>query len=166
MKRRNASPRGFTLVELVASMAGAGILVAGMASTMFVALRASNPATTSSAAMLTALTCLADMSAELQYARSLTVSSSPTAISATVPDRSDADAAPETVRYAWSGAGQPLTRQFNGGAAAIVCPSVHSLTVAPYPAAPAAAKYLTVRVQLTNTTRSVVETSISLLNLE
>jgi type II secretory pathway pseudopilin PulG len=164
MRRQPSSRGAFTLVELVASMAGASILVAGMASTMFVALRASNPTNTPAAGMLTALSCMSDMSAELQYARVITESTA-NAITATVPDRTDADATPETVRYAWSGvAGQPLTRRYNGGTVVNVIPSVQSFTVEYFPSA-AAAEYVTVRIQATTSTRSVVETSISLLNL-
>jgi hypothetical protein len=147
-------------------MAAASILVAGMASTMFVALRASNPSQTPAAGMLTALSCMSDMSAELQYALSVTISTPPRTIEVVVPDRSDVDAANETVRYAWSGvAGQPLTRQFNGGTVVSVIPSVQSFTVEPFPAAPATPEYVTVRIQPTTSTRSAVETSISLLNL-
>ncbi len=164
MRRQPLSHGAFTLVELVAAMASAAILVAGMASTMFVALRASNPATTPAAGMLAALTCMSEMSAELQYATALTESTA-NALTATVPDRTDANATPETIRYAWSGvAGQPLTRSYNGGTAVNVIPSVQSFTVAYYPSA-AAAEYVTVRIQPTTSTRSVVETSISLLNL-
>jgi hypothetical protein len=164
MNRSSRSRRGFTLVELATSTGAAAILVAGMASTMSVALRASNPANTPAAGMLTALTCLSDMSAELQYAQAVTESTA-SAITATVPDRSDADAASETIRYAWSGvAGQPLTRRYNGGTVINVVPSVQSFTAEYYPSA-AAAEYVTVRIQLTASTRSIVETSIPLLNL-
>jgi type II secretory pathway pseudopilin PulG len=164
MIRPRSIRRAFTLVELVASMAGASILVAGMASTMFVALRASDPTNTPAAGMLTALTCMSDMSAELQYAQAVTESTA-NAITATVPDRSDPGAAPETIRYAWSGvAGQPLTRRYNNGTVVNVVPSVQSFTVEYYPSA-ATPEYVTVRIQATTSTRSVVETSINLLNL-
>jgi type II secretory pathway pseudopilin PulG len=164
MKRSSPSRNAFTLVELVASMAGASILVAGMASTMFVALRASNPANTPAAGMLTALTCMSEMSAELQYATAVTESTA-NAITTEVPDRSDADALRETVRYAWSGVtGQPLTRRYNNGTVVNVIPSVQSFTVEYFPSA-AAPEYITVRIQATSSTRSVVETSIHLLNL-
>lgn len=147
-------------------MAAASILVAGMASTMFVALKASNPASTPAAGMLTALSCMADMSAELQYATVVTISGSQRGIEVTVPDRSDADTADETIRYAWSGvAGDPLTRQFNSGSVVNVIPSVQALSVVPYPAAPEPPEYITVRIRPTTSTRSVVETSIALLNL-
>jgi hypothetical protein len=61
-------------------------------------------------------------------------------------------------------AGQPLTRRYNDGTVVNVIPSVQSFTVQYYPAA-ATAEYVTVRIQATTSTRSVVETSISLLNL-
>ena len=131
---------------------------------MFVALRASNPATTPAASMLEALSCMSDMSAELQYALAVTESTA-NALTVTVPDRSDADALPETIRYAWSGvAGQPLTRQLNGGAVLGVIASVRSFTVEYFPSA-AAPETITVRIQPTTSSRSTVETSIGLLNL-
>jgi len=162
MIRPRSIRRAFTLVELVASMAGASILVAGMASTMFVALRASNPTNTPAAGMLAALTCMSDMSAELQYATSPPVfSSSPPSLTVTVPDRSDADTATETIRYAWSGvAGAPLTRSYNGGTAVAVIPSVHAVSVDL-----GMPEFMIIRVQPTTSSRSVVETSITFLNL-
>jgi len=43
----------------------------------------------------------------------------------TVPDR-DGDGEPESIRYAWSGvAGDPLTRQYNGGPTVLVAEDVH-----------------------------------------
>ena len=164
MNRRAARRRAYTLIELVASMAGAAALMGGISSTMFIALRASNPATTPAPAMLQALGRLADMAAELQYAQAISESTA-IAVTVTVPDRSDAGTAPETIRYAWSGtAGAPLTRSFNGGAAESVIPSVESLALQYSPSAPAP-KYITVRIQPTATANSAVETSISFLNL-
>jgi hypothetical protein len=57
-----------------------------------------------------------------------------------------------------------LTRRYNSGTVVNVIPSVHSFTVEYYPTA-AAPEYITVRIQAMASTRSVVETSISLLNL-
>ncbi len=164
MRHNRPARRAFTLVELVTSMAAASALLAGIASTLFVALRASNPASTPAASMLQALSCMADAAAELQYAQAVTESTA-RSITATVPDRADVDTAPEIVRYAWSGvAGDPLTRTYNGGTAARVIPSVQSFAIEYFPSA-IAPKYVTVRIQPTTGTRSVVETSISLLNL-
>lgn len=138
--------------------------MAGIASTMFIALRASDPSNTPAAEMLEALACLADVSADVQYALSASETGA-TAITVTVPDRSDADATPETIRYAWSGtAGAPLTRQYNGGTAETVLARVHAFQLTYVPSA-AAAKYVVVEVQPTASVRSFVETSAALWNM-
>jgi type II secretory pathway pseudopilin PulG len=158
-KRRQA----FTLVEMVTALASAAILSAGLVSTMLIALRASNPANTPAAGMLQALGCMADMAAELQYAVAVTEYTA-NAITVTVPDRTDANATPETIRYAWSGtAGAPVTRSYNGAAAVNVIPSVQSFALEYSPTA-AAADFVTVRIRTTASTRSIVETSFALVN--
>jgi prepilin-type N-terminal cleavage/methylation domain-containing protein len=58
----------FTLVELLVTLAASSALLAGITSTLYVALRASNPSTSPAASMLAAANCLADMTAEIQYA--------------------------------------------------------------------------------------------------
>lgn len=164
MKRTRTTCRGVTLVELVASLAGASALMAGIASTMFIALRASDPANTPAAEMLRALSCLADVSADVQFALSVPEATA-TAITVTVPDRSDADTAAETIRYAWSGvAGAPLTRQANGGAVETMLDNVQALILTYVPSA-ATPKYVVLEVQPTASTRSIVETSAGLWNL-
>jgi hypothetical protein len=153
----------FTLVEMVTALVSASILTAGLASTMFVALRASNPANTPAASMLQALNGMADMAADLQYALTVTEYTA-NAITVTVPDRTDANTTPETIRYAWSGvAGAAVTRSYNGGAAVNVVPSVQSFTLEYSPTA-AAADFVTVRIRTTASTRSTVETSFALVN--
>jgi hypothetical protein len=155
--------RAFTLVEMVTALASATILTAGLASTMLIAVRASNPANTPAAGMLQALGCMADMAAEVQYALTVTEYTA-TAITVTVPDRTDANTNPETIRYAWSGvAGAPVTRSYNGGAAVSVVPSVQSFTLEYSPSA-AAADFVTVRIRTTTSTRTTVETSFALVN--
>jgi hypothetical protein len=164
LNHRRPPRAAFTLVELVASLGAATALMAGISSTLFIALRASNPANTPAGGMLQSLACMSDMAAELQFAQAVTESTSQ-AVTAVIPDRSDADAIAETVRYAWSGvAGAPLTRSYNGATAVNVIESVQSVTFEYFPAA-VAPEYVTVRIQPSTTTRSVVETSITLLNL-
>jgi hypothetical protein len=106
---------------------------------------------------------MADMAAEVQYALTVTEYTA-TAITVTVPDRTDANTNPETIRYAWSGvAGAPVTRSYNGGAAVSVVPSVQSFTLEYSPSA-AAADFVTVRIRTTTSTRTTVETSFALVN--
>jgi hypothetical protein len=83
----------------------------------------------------------------------------------TVPDRTDADALPETISYTWSGtAGAPLDRQYNGGTVASVLPSVQSasFTLLPNSGAP---KSVTVAIQSTASSGSAVQIGIPLVNM-
>jgi hypothetical protein len=65
-----------------------------------------------------------ELEADLEFALAFTEQSA-RAVTFLVPDQSG-DAKLETVRYAWSGTpGDPLTRQFNGGAVAVVLENVH-----------------------------------------
>ncbi len=115
--------RGVTLVELVASLLGASVLVAGMGSATFIALQASNPALTPARATLDGASHLMELQTELQFAQSVSEKTA-NSIAVSVPDR-NGDAIPETIRYAWSGTpGAPLTRQFNGGAVLTVAENV------------------------------------------
>jgi hypothetical protein len=162
--RKTTRRSGFTLIELVASLAGAAALVAAMGATMGIALRASDPAQTPAAGIVETSQSLADLATEVQYALTLTEATA-TAITVTVPDRNDADANAETIRYAWSGvAGAPVTRQYNGGTAVSVAPNVGSFAIDYRPSA-AAPKYLTVRVRRAADTRTTVETALPMLNL-
>jgi len=104
--------RGWTLVELVASMAVTLVITAAIASTVLVAQRALPDATTPAQNPLTGL-AVDQLAAELQYAVTL-VNHSATAIGFTVADR-NGDGVPETIRYEWAGtSGAPLTRSYNG----------------------------------------------------
>lgn len=154
--------RGLTLVELVVSMLAATTLLAGMGSTMFIALRAADPTKTPAASVLAAAACAADMIADLQYATALS-SATATGVTATVPDRNN-DAVAETIRYAWSGAGQPIVRQYNAGAAATALDAVQSFEIQYYPSA-AAPQYLVLRIQPTPQASSLVETYVPLSNM-
>jgi hypothetical protein len=163
MRRRRQTPLrpGATLVELMLAIAAAAALLAGMASTMGVAVRASNPKNTPAAELLETAACLADIAADFQFATSITELTT-AAVTITVPDR-NADLAQETIRYAWAGAGQPLTRSYNGGGAAALVSPVQSWTLTPYPSA-AAPVYATVTIQRTTDATTTVETSLPTLN--
>ncbi|MCC6494333.1 MAG: hypothetical protein IT424_15080 [Pirellulales bacterium] len=162
--RRAPTRRGLTMVELVASMVSAAALTAGLSSTMFIALRASDPSYTHAAPMLETSACLADMAADLQYATAVTEATA-TSITVVVPDRNDADALPETIRYVFtSPAGGPLVRQINGGAFAAILPSVNSATIRYYPSA-GAPRTISVTIQRATSVASTVHTAIPLVNM-
>jgi hypothetical protein len=99
------------------------ILLAGMASAVMLAGRAVPDAKSGCSAALAAGRAADMIAADLFYARSITTASA-TELVFTVADRSG-DGTPETIQYYWSGTpGDPLTRQFNGGAAATVAQDV------------------------------------------
>jgi len=120
---RHTTRRGHTLVEMVTALAVVSILMLGMASAMLVASWAVDPDSplrnTHAAAE-----AVARMAEELQFATDFTQRKAKN-VTFTVADR-DGDDSPETIRYAWSGtAGDPLTRQYNGGTAVPFIDNVH-----------------------------------------
>lgn len=125
---RRASPRAFTLVEMVISLVIVSILMVGMGGALLMSSQAL-PGEDGQAARITAAAEVADqIASELAYAITVT-ELTPTAITFTVADR-DADSDPETIRYAWSAtAGDPLTRRYNGGTTVTVAENVHGLTL-------------------------------------
>lgn len=118
-----ACRRGATLVELVVSMAAATILMGGLASAVVLATRAL-PENRGVLENVTAASQVGQqLAADLSGAITI-VSRSARVIEFQVPDR-NGDAAPETIRYAWSGtAGDPLFRQYNGNSAVAVLDNV------------------------------------------
>ncbi|QDU40152.1 Carbohydrate binding domain protein [Maioricimonas rarisocia] len=115
---------GSTLIELTISLIGSSVLMLGMASATFIALKASDTSLTPARATFSGASALTSMLAELQFAIDVS-ERTPTAITFTVPDR-NGDGNPETIRYAWSGTpGDPLTRQYNGGASVSILENVH-----------------------------------------
>jgi prepilin-type N-terminal cleavage/methylation domain-containing protein len=116
-RRHRFARRGFTLAELVASMAILTILMGAMTSVIVVASHAIPDAEDPVQSKLATMDVVEQIGRELYYATSITEATA-TAITFTVPDRGHGAAGPETIRYAWSGtAGDPLTRQYNGGTA-------------------------------------------------
>jgi Tfp pilus assembly protein FimT len=113
----------YTLAELLVSLAAASILLTGLASTVVVASRAlpADGQLTSQVSLQSDL--LDQLAADLRYARYVTERTAHT-ITFVVRDR-NGDGSSERIRYAWSGtAGDPLTRQYNGGSAATVLENV------------------------------------------
>jgi Tfp pilus assembly protein PilW len=155
--------RALSLIELVVSMTAASMLLAGTTSTIYLVVRASDPKYAPSVSLLDGSRCAADMVADLGYALSITSATS-TSVTATVPDR-NADGSPETIRYAWVGAGQSLTREYNGSSASAVLPSVQSFAIEYQPSS-VAPTWLVLRIQSSTLSTSAVETYVRLYNLQ
>lgn len=118
------SPAGLTLAEVVLSMVIMSIIMAALVSTLLVAQRgmsgSSGMAQNASQVREAILLIVMDLS----FVESFSERTDRT-VAFTVPDR-DGDDQSETIRYAWSGvAGEPLTRQYNGGAVVNVVDNVH-----------------------------------------
>ena len=105
---------GFTLLELVISLSVSSILLLAIGSAIMMAAKAvPDPDTPDNDTALPARVA-ADIAAELQLALSFIFRDADT-VEFTVADRTG-DTIAETIRYDWSGtAGDPLTRQYNGG---------------------------------------------------
>ena len=113
---------GYTLVEMVAALAIVSILMLGVGSAMLVASRAVDPGTRPRVTH-TAAEAAARVAGDIEFAVAFTERAAH-AVTFTVADR-DGDGSEETIRYAWSGAaGDPLTRQVNGGTAVTVLDDV------------------------------------------
>jgi prepilin-type N-terminal cleavage/methylation domain-containing protein len=121
--------RGYSLVELVVSVAILGIILLGAQSAVMISSRAMPSQNAPVSRVIAAASSLDTFAKELTYAINIQ-SSSANSITFTVADR-NADNQPETITYQWSGvSGHPLTRQYNGGTVTSVVPSVHSFALA------------------------------------
>ena len=118
---------GYTLVEMVVASASAAILMGGLASSIYIASQSLDVTTGPLTEARSAHSALATINRDLQSALTLSELTA-TTITMSVPDR-DGDNVPETIRYAWSGnVGDPLTQEYNGGAATTVAQDVQTLT--------------------------------------
>jgi prepilin-type N-terminal cleavage/methylation domain-containing protein len=121
--------QGFTLAELVVSMAVTAIIILAMGSSMLIASRAVPTAGSVTATRIGEAEAIEQMVTELQYATAIN-SRSATMIQFCVADR-DGNDIPETIRYSWSGSpGTPLTRQYNGGPAVNIVTDVQQFSLA------------------------------------
>jgi hypothetical protein len=113
-----------TLIELMVAMTAASVLIVGLSSSVFIALKATDTENTATSAILEGGDALDSMLLDIEFALSFSEQTA-NAITFTVPDR-DGDSNPEIIRYAWSGVpGDPLTRQYNGGSVATMLENVH-----------------------------------------
>lgn len=120
--------RGFTLVELVVSMAVTATIILAIGSVMLLAARAMPDANSPARASIAAAGAVEQMITELQYAVSVTQRSSKM-IEFAVADR-DGNDVPEIICYEWSGIlGDPLTRRYNAGALANVLANVYEFNL-------------------------------------
>ncbi|WP_146447492.1 PulJ/GspJ family protein [Bythopirellula polymerisocia] len=115
----------FSLLELMIALGTSSLLVAGLASSLYISSQALSDNPNSSEQSRTSAIVLHDLAADLNKAISFSERTA-TALTFTVPDR-NGDGTSETIRYAWSGSpGDPLTYQYNGGAIVNVATDVQS----------------------------------------
>jgi hypothetical protein len=151
------------LLEVAVSLVASAVLLVGLNSAVLVALKASDVSLTPASAALAANACLTEMEADLSYALSITDKKQKT-ITVVVPDRDDANADPELIRYSWSGTrGDPLLRQYNQGTLATVAENVAAFNIS-YFTNSGTYEYLDVQLQIGTDARASVETAIPLLN--
>ncbi len=114
--RRGFRRAGVSLVELLVAVSLSSVLFVAIGGTVAVAVMSLPHPSDGAVAHLDSAVSLQDLADELRFATSVTESSA-TLIEFTVPDR-DGDGNDEVIRYEWSGTpGDPLIRQYNGGAA-------------------------------------------------
>ena len=158
--------RGFTLVEMVLSMAVMTILLGGISSAMILAGRAVPVSGTPASLTVDAYYAAEGLASELYAAQTITARGA-TSISFTVADR-NADANPETIQYSWSGvAGQPLNRQYNGGVAGAVLNNVYQFNltyVTQVISSTTKVTIINITVQAGADSAARVDTSVQLLN--
>jgi len=158
--------RGFTLVEMVLSMAVMTVLLGGIASAMILAGRALPDLDTPLKAMADGYHAVDGLAGELFAAQTITLRSA-TVVEFTVADR-NADSNAETIRYSWSGVvGQPLTRQYNNGTIDTVLENIYQFdlrydtqSVSGQPKVTVV--HITIRAGADATSR--IDTSVQLLN--
>lgn len=118
----------FTLVELVVSLSITSILLVTIASSVMIASYAIPDGTEKSSVVITSSRGLDQLVEELRYALAIHEQTA-TSLEFTVADR-NGDILQEVIRYAWTGvAGDPLTRQYNGGPLIPVANNVQDFTL-------------------------------------
>lgn len=120
-------PAGFTLIELVMSMVVVSLLMGAVGSTVLLASRSVPAVEAPMNQRIAAARILEQITAELESANQIK-SLSAGSIELSVADR-NRDGADEVIRYRWTGAGQPLMRQYNNGAYVAVLDAVEALAL-------------------------------------
>ncbi|MBC8108134.1 MAG: type II secretion system protein [Anaerolineae bacterium] len=121
--------RAYTLAELMVGIAMFSIVALALQSAVLLASKAIPDAKGVNVNQLAASRTAERITSELSFALTFTELTA-NAITFTVADR-DNDGVDETIRYAWSAvAGQPVTRQYNSGAAASVLDDAREFAVA------------------------------------
>ena len=115
-------------MEVILSVVIVSIIMAALVSTLMITQRglagSTNVARDASRGRDAAELILLDLSLAISFSERTS-----TAVTFIVPDR-DGDGQPETIRYAWSGvAGDPLTRQVNGGTVAVLVDDVYDFSL-------------------------------------
>ena len=127
--RRLPHRRGFTLMEIVASMAVTSVLFIAMGSAIVVASSAIPDKSDARAQQLAAWDTVQTMAEEIETAVNFTTRTA-SAIEFSVADR-NGNGVFETIRYQWPETdGQPLTRRYNNGAAMTVVENVQAFELA------------------------------------
>jgi len=123
-KRRPA----YTLVELMVALGAGSLLMAGMASTVFLGGRSLDHGGAKAVQTKQANDAFDDVALDLGHATSFTERAAH-AVTFKVPDR-NGDEVPETIRYSWSGTpGDPLLMAYNGGTPATLAASVRAFNL-------------------------------------
>lgn len=108
---------GFSLVEMVVSLAVVSVLLVGMTSAIVLASRALPSGNSPAASTVKSARALHQLRDELRAATQL-LNRTATSVTLHLPDR-DGDGRSEVITYAWAGnPGDPLLRSANGNAAA------------------------------------------------
>jgi prepilin-type N-terminal cleavage/methylation domain-containing protein len=127
--RAPARRSGFTLVEMVVTVAIMSVIMLGIGSAMIIASHALPDAGNPAGASLAAAQVADRITTELQYAIAIN-SYTANVIEFQVADRDGNDVS-ETIRYAWSSTpGDPLTRQYNSAASVTILDDVYEFKLA------------------------------------
>jgi Tfp pilus assembly protein PilW len=127
-RRRRGPRRGYTLIELLVSMSTGALVLAGLASSLYISTKTLTPDVTATAESNRSSLALARIAADLRLALNFTERTA-TAITFTVPDRTG-DGAVDTIRYSWSGtAGAPLLYKLNTSTAVAVATNIQQFNL-------------------------------------
>ena len=127
--RRCPPPAGFTLIEILLSVAITAMLMGTMVVSLGVASRAVDPGTGPTAQTRQAAGIIEEINADLALTLSFSERTA-SAVTFTVPDRTG-EGSPETIRYSWTGPddGQ-LQRRINNGPTVTIARDVQHFSLA------------------------------------